>query len=208
METHTLFGVQTHYTAIDPAEVVTLSARYGNPVYRRYDITADEHLARQRWRPVSDRRGEVVFAIRQPSGEILLHTKAQYNNLIYRLPTGGINPNEAVEDALFREIEEETGQAVAVRRFLGIFDCRFHLNGDTTSFTSYIFYLESLSKELNGSDTQEISGYQLIAPEQLGYVALALRGLRGKRRRWGYWRSLAHDLVYRYLTCPEAVIGD
>jgi 8-oxo-dGTP diphosphatase len=208
LETHTLFGVQAHCPAIDPAEVHTLSDRYGNPVYRRYDITADEHLARQRWRPIPDRRGEVIFAIRQPNGEILLHTKTQYNDMIYRLPTGGINPDEAVEDALFREIEEETGQAVALRRFLGVFDCRFHLNGDSVSFTSYIFYLESLTEKLNGSDTEEISGYQLVAPEQLGYVALALRGLRGKRRRWGYWRSLAHDLVYRYLTCPEAVSGD
>jgi ADP-ribose pyrophosphatase YjhB (NUDIX family) len=208
LETHTLFGVQTQYPAIDTTEVSTLSARYGNPVYRTYDITADEHLARQRWRPIPDRRGEVVFAVRQPNGQILLHTKSQYNGIIYRLPTGGINPDEAVEDALFREIAEETGQAVAVRRFLGVFNCRFHLNGDTVAFPSYIFYLESLTTAVNGSDTEEISGYQLVASEELGYVALALRGLRGKRRRWGYWRSLAHDLVYRYLTCPEAVGGE
>ncbi|MEZ4833732.1 MAG: hypothetical protein R2873_17405 [Caldilineaceae bacterium] len=43
---------------------------------------------------------EVVFAIRQPNGKILLHTKPQYEERFYRLPSGGIRPFEPVEDAL------------------------------------------------------------------------------------------------------------
>lgn len=195
-------------TAVDQDEVHALATRYGQPLCRTYDIVADAHLRQQRWRAVPDRRGEVVFAIRQPGGQILLHTKPQYEDRIYRLPSGGIYPREAVEDALLREVEEETGQMVSVRRFVGLFTCRFHRRGDSASFTSYIFYLESHTTKLHAQDTDEIAGYQLVAPEHLGHVALALRSLRGARRRWGYWRSLAHDLVYRFLTCPEVGGGD
>ncbi|MCB0112782.1 MAG: NUDIX hydrolase [Caldilineaceae bacterium] len=193
-------------TAVDHDEVRLLAERYGQPHCRTYDIVADAHLRQQRWRAAPDRRGEVVFAIRQPNGKILLHTKPQYEERFYRLPSGGIRPFEPVEDALLREVEEETGQIVSVRRFVGLFNCRFHRRGDTAMFASYIFYLESHTAELNATDTDEIAGYQFVAPEHLGHVALALRSLRGPRRRWGYWRSLAHDLVYRFLTCAE--IGD
>jgi 8-oxo-dGTP diphosphatase len=199
--------IDPSFTAVDLDEVDALVARYGQPLCRTYDIVADAHLRQQRWRAVPDRRGEVVFAIRQPNGAILLHTKPQYEDRIYRLPSGGINPLEPVEEALLREVEEETGQTVSVRRFVGLFTCRFHCRGDTASFSSYIFYLESHTAELHATDTDEIAGYQFVAPEHLGHVALALRSLRGTRRRWGYWRSLAHDLVYRYLTCPEEGIG-
>lgn len=212
METKTLIGARVRRanvdpgtrtcTEIDPVELRALSAKYGNPVYRCYDIEADEHLRRQRWRPVPDRRGEVVFAIRQPGGEILLHTKSHYEEQIYRLPSGGIHLDESVESALFREIAEETGQSVVVRRFVGLFRCRFHADGTTVYFCSYIFYLESQCDTLTGTASAEISGFRLVAPEQLATVALALRAIRGKRERWGYWRSLPHDLIYRYLTCP------
>ena len=202
METHILAGVQTRLDTIDPVEVRALATRYGNPIYRCYDIETDEHLRQHRWRAVPDRRGEVVFAVRQPNGHILLHTKPQYKGL-YRLPSGGVRLNEGVEEALFREIAEETGQAAVPRRFLGVLNCRFHLDGENISFVSYVFYLESQSDRLNASDTREIAGYQMVPPEHLAHVARMLRRLNGVRRQWGYWRSLSHDLVYRYLSCPE-----
>jgi 8-oxo-dGTP diphosphatase len=205
LETHLLVDAQVQLPVVDPLELRTLAARYGNPIYRCYDIEADDHLRRHRWKERPDRRGEVVFAIRQPNGEILLHTKPQYREEIYRLPTGGIHPDEGVEDALYREIAEETGQPVVLRRFLGLLNCRFHLKGKSVTFPSYIFYLESLTDELNGSDPCEIAAYQTVPPEQLTQVAWRLRCLKGKRQRWGYWRSLCHDLVYQYLTCPEVV---
>ncbi len=201
-----VFDVKPSMTAVDQSEILALATCYGQPVHRTYDIVADEHLRLQRWRAVPDRRGEVVFAIRQPNGKVLLHTKPQYEDRIYRLPSGGINLDEPVEDALLREVAEETGQWVTVQRFVGLYTCRFHRRGDVVSFTSYIFCLESHTAEFHATDTDEIAGYELVAPEHLGHVALALRSLRGRRRRWGYWRSLAHDLVYRYLTCPESLV--
>lgn len=194
-------GSDSTVSAIDPLDICVLATKYGKPLRCRYFIETDETLRAYRWRQNPDRRGEVVFAIRQPNGEILLHTKHRYEIPIYRLPTGGIEPNEAIEDALFREISEETGQPVVLRRFLGIIEARFLCEGTSIPFVSYIFYLESQSRQLCPTDTEEIAGYCTVPVHELASVAQSLRRLTHERRYWGYWRSLAHDLVYKALTC-------
>ncbi len=199
METPSLIGVRADPLAVDPYEVQELSTRYGMPLYRRYDIKADDYMRRHRLCHVPDRRGEVVFAIRQPNGQILLHTKHQYEQAIYRLPSGGINHGEWVEEALYREIAEETGQPVFLRNFLGVLDCHFHYGGESMPFVSYVFYLESDTAQISGSDPIEIAAFRTVPPKQMSSVAHQLRALAGKRRCWGYWRSLAHDLVYERL---------
>ena len=185
---------------IDPKEVQALASRYGTPLCRRIDIETDAYLRAYRWEKDSDRRGEVVFAIRQTNGEILLHTKHRYETPIYRLPTGGIELNESIEDALFREVSEETGQRVRLRRFLGVLDCHFLCEGSSISFVSYVFYLDSLDCQLRPTDTEEIGGYRTVPVTELASVAQSLRKLRLQRRRWGYWRSLAHDLVHNAMS--------
>ncbi len=185
---------------IDPTEMHALATKYGRPLRRRYFIEADAYMRAYRWQKhPPDRRGEVVFAIRQPNGEILLHTKHRYETPIYRLPTGGIEPNESIEAALFREISEETGQSVLLRRFLGVLDCHFLCEGSSMPFVSYIFYLESQNQQLCPSDKDEIAGYRTVPVNGLARVAQCLRELDHGRRCWGYWRSLAHDFVHSAL---------
>ncbi|MFZ1756974.1 MAG: NUDIX hydrolase [Caldilineaceae bacterium] len=199
METHTLTGAGCYLPAVDPMEMRILAAKYGEPVHRRMIVETDDYLAAHRWRAVPDRRGEVIFIIRQPNGEILLHSKHRYEEPIYRLPTGGIEPSEAVEDALLREVEEETGQSVIVRRFLAILNCHFHRNGSSVPFTSYLFYLESRTQLLDPDDNDEVAEFCTVPVQRIGQVAAKLRSLNGKRQGWGYWRSLAHDLVHDLL---------
>jgi len=199
METHTLTGAGCYLPTVDPMEMRILAAKYGEPVRRRKLVETDDYLASQRWRAVPDRRGEVIFVIRQPNGEILLHSKNRYEKPIYRLPTGGIEPSEAVEDALLREVEEETGQSVIIRRFLAILDCHFHRNGSSVPFTSYLFYLESRTRAIDPDEDDEAADFCTVPVQGMAQVATHLRSLNGRRRGWGYWRSLAHDLVFDLL---------
>lgn len=199
MELHTLTGAGCFLPTVDPVEMRILAAKYGEPIHRRALIETDEYLAAQRWRAVPDRRGEVIFIIRQPNGEILLHSKHRYEKPIYRLPTGGIEPSEAVEDALLREVEEETGQSVIIRRFLAILNCHFHRNGSTVPFTSYLFYLESRTRLIDPDHDGEPAEFRTAPVHSMAQVAANLRSLSGKRHGWGQWRSLAHDLVHELL---------
>lgn len=184
---------------LDPREIRDLAVRHGQPLLHRVRVESDDHLRAHRWREAPDRRGEVVFAIRQPGGQILLHTKPHYEQPIYRLPTGGIGWNERVEDALLREVAEETGQPASIRRFVSVVTCDFVHGNDQISFTSYLFYLQSPTAELRAIDSAEIGGYRTVDADQLEQVARELRGLTGRRRCWGQWRSLPHDVFHRFL---------
>ena len=105
---------------ISEEEVATLAEGYGTPLRRTYQMKADEYLRKHRFSEESDRRAEVVFAIEDPMGRIWVHAKRHYPSHIYRLPSGGVNWNESVEDALFREVAEETAFAVEVKQFIGL----------------------------------------------------------------------------------------
>ena len=188
---------------IDRSELQALAHKYGQPLCRQYHIETDDYMRAYRGRENPDLRGEVVFAIRQLSGEILLHTKHRYEKPIYRLPTGRIERGEPIEDALFREIAEETGQMVQLCRFLGVLDCHFVNENSVIPFASYVFYLQSLSEELCPSDTEEIAGFRTVPVQELDSVAQELRSLDSHRRCWGYWRSLAHDVVHSALNCGQ-----
>ncbi len=101
-------------TAAMRSEVAALSGRFGEPITREIpldDIAFD---------PVGNpsRFAEVCMVVRRPSGHVLLSVKTFYPRDAYRLPTGGIDRNERVLDAVVRETNEETGLVLEPQRFL------------------------------------------------------------------------------------------
>jgi ADP-ribose pyrophosphatase YjhB (NUDIX family) len=181
-------------------ELDGLAARYGAPIYRSYAVQADVYIYSYLWRKDSDRRAEVVFAIEDGLGRIWVHAKPHYPAQIFRLPSGGVQWEEPVEDALFREIEEEMGLPVRVVRFLGLLEYRF-LHGDSVMpFASYVFHLRSAGGQPICQESEKISEFRAVLPSQVLQIAMELRSLMGERRAWGQWRAVAHDLVYESLS--------
>ncbi|MFI6958509.1 NUDIX domain-containing protein [Nocardia vinacea] len=67
----------------------------------------------------------VVGAVVQHSGKILLLQRPtdDFMGGIWELPSGKVDPGESIDQALIREIKEETGLDVtAIRNYLGDFD--------------------------------------------------------------------------------------
>ena len=93
------------------AEVAALAGRYGAPITR--DVALDDIA----FDPVGNpsRFAEVCMVVRRPTGEVLLSIKTFYPRGAYRLPTGGIDKDEPILDAVLRETLEETGLTVDVR---------------------------------------------------------------------------------------------
>jgi 8-oxo-dGTP pyrophosphatase MutT (NUDIX family) len=189
---------------IHPVEVETLSARYGAPVHQIFHVQADEYIYSFRWRKESDRRAEVVFAIQDDSGNVWVHAKQHYPAHIYRLPSGGIHWDEPVEEALLREVYEETALPVQIQRFVGLIEYRFHYGGSTVRFASYVFHLYSVGGKPVCHAGERISEFRAVLPGQILQMAVDLRNLIGSRRAWGQWRALAHDLVYEHLAASVA----
>jgi ADP-ribose pyrophosphatase YjhB (NUDIX family) len=187
------------WTMIHEEEVSELAAQYGTPVRRFSHIQADEYIRAYRWRADSDRRAEVVFAIQDPAGKIWVHAKSHYPGHIFRLPSGGVKWAERVQDALLREVEEETGLSVYIRRFLGVIEYCFHDGNSTANFASYVFLLKCESAPPRLPSDGEISAFRAILPFQLLQLSAEMRNMVGDRRGWGQWRAEVHDLVYEIL---------
>lgn len=185
---------------IHAEEVEKLAATYGTPWRQAFRIQADEYIYSYRWRKDSDRRAEVVFAIQDGGSGVWVHAKPHYPANIFRLPSGGVHWYEAIEDALLREVDEETGLAVSIERFLALVEYHFYRGDSTAMFVSYVFHLRSSGGTPLIQESEPISEFQAVPPSQLAQLAADLRNLNGDRSGWGQWRALAHDVVHEYLT--------
>jgi 8-oxo-dGTP pyrophosphatase MutT (NUDIX family) len=184
---------------VNEAEMSELVADYG-PGQRRpvtLDVSApsfDNWLEKMVHHP--NRRGEVVLVIQRPDGHILLHTKRFYPEGVFRLPSGGVHPDEAVLAGVTREAKEETGLDVTVDRFLGTVEYEFRNDQRRLPFVSYLFVLQADNSTPAAHDPgEEITGFRYISPTRLRQVAFQLRALPPQWTDWGHFRALPHDMV-------------
>jgi len=187
-------------------EVEQLALRYGEP--RRVAV----ELAGPPFSPMSesDRVGEVCMVVRRRNGQLLAATKTFYPEGAFRLLTGGINHDEAIEAALLRETWEETGLEVEVRQFLAVIE--YHLAEITTArqadFLTFAFLLDETGGVLGPQDPNErLAAYHELKFAQLPAVASTLENLAdrfddeigGRWSDWGKFRAVVHRVVAEIL---------
>lgn len=167
----------------------------GRPEVREYDLGARGDQERF-WEMWEARQAEVVLVIRRPNGRVVLQTKGFYPPGAYRLPTGGIRPQEDLLAAVRREMREETGLEARIVRFLGVLCYRFTRRGEAMTRASYVFLLQAGTEEMRPQDGQErISGFREVPVDELEGVAAHLEGLAGEWAVWGGFRALVHRFV-------------
>jgi 8-oxo-dGTP pyrophosphatase MutT (NUDIX family) len=105
-------------------EIADLAARYGQPLRVAVELTGGlfDPLT------LKDRYGEVCMVVRRPNGKLISAVKTFYPAGAFRLLTGGVDHGEPIADALLREVAEETGLDVIVRRFLAVIE--YQLRGE------------------------------------------------------------------------------
>lgn len=176
---------------IEPGEVAALGRRFGEPLR---PVVALPYLPLVPGKRVK-RRGEAVFAIRDPAGTILLHTKSFYPAGIFRLPGGGIDWNEPVETAVLREVREETALNARITRFVALIE--YDIAGERASFPTYVFLLDAddISGARADDPREPITAFRRVSAAGLRDVANALRALPADWRVWGAFRAAAHDVL-------------
>jgi len=184
-------------------ELRALALRFGEPIRRAIvldDIGFD---------PVGDpsRFAEVCMVVRRPTRKVLLSIKTFYPRGAFRLPTGGIDPDEPVLDALVRETREETGLTPEVRRFLAALTYAHEPAGPPV-FHTFAFLLEdAVGAPVRPLDEHErIERYIEVAPSELPRVADTLAAIRddvatgiGNWNAWGRFRVHVHHAVHAAL---------
>jgi 8-oxo-dGTP pyrophosphatase MutT (NUDIX family) len=188
---------------LDPeveSEIAELAARYGAP--RRVAVELEG-------RPFSplildDRHGEVCMVVRRPNGKLITATKTFYPPGAFRLLTGGVSHGEPIMAALLREVAEETGLDVVVRRFLAVIEYRLALL-HPQPFATFAFLLDETGGTLAAQDEGERLGeFREVALAELPSMAAALervpdsfdREIEGSWGDWGRFRAVVHRVVY------------
>lgn len=147
-----------------------------------------------------DRRGEVVFCVIRPGGKIVAITCEEYPKGIFRIPTGGIGHKEDIISAVHREVREELGLEVEIRRFAGVLRIRFEHGKNHVMFYSYIFILDEKGGRLllDASD-DEISEVREVGLDGLEEIVGSLDKIEGKWSDWGKFRYETSNAVLQYL---------
>ncbi len=190
-------------------DIAALAARYGEPRHIRVTLTGAP------FRPLSsdDRIGEVCMVVRRLNGKFITAIKTFYPPGAFRLLTGGIDHGEAVEAALLREIAEETGLDVAVRRFLAVIEYAWadvdKAVGANPSFATFAFLVDEIGGTFGVVDEDEqIGAFREVAVDELPALADTLDTvadgyhpeIEGSWADWGRFRAVVHRAVYAALT--------
>jgi ADP-ribose pyrophosphatase YjhB (NUDIX family) len=179
-------------------ELAALAARYGTPLVRIAELSGGPFDPIRR----ADRRiGEVCFVVRRPDGTLLTGIKSFYPPTAYRLLTGGIDDGEPIHDALLRELREETGLTVIVRRFLAAIAYR---RDGAHVFSTFAFLVDEAGGDLASADPHEqLAAFGAVDPSELARMATTLEQLPdgfdarlgGSWRDWGRFRAVVHRAV-------------
>jgi 8-oxo-dGTP pyrophosphatase MutT (NUDIX family) len=109
----------------------------------------------------------VAGIIRNDAGELLLQEKA---GGLWTLPAGAIEPGESPEDALCREVLEETGLVVEPVELLGVFGgSRFRFaypNGNEVEYTIVLFRC-GVKEDTGGPTDSETVSLRYFAEETM-----------------------------------------
>lgn len=191
-------------TAAMHQEIAELTGRFGAPVGR--DVVLDDIA----FDPVGNpsRFAEVCMVVRRPTGKLLLSIKTFYPRGAYRLPTGGIDRDEPILDAVVRETLEETGLRLEPVRFLAMLMYRDGPAGPPV-FHTFAFLLDDpAGAPVTPLDLHEqIESYLEVPVDELPSFArrlarIAADGAPGIANwdAWGRFRAPVHDAVFEALT--------
>ncbi|MUO43009.1 NUDIX domain-containing protein [Agrobacterium vitis] len=115
----------------------------------------------------------VAAVIRDDHGRILFQEKASGEG--WSLPAGGIEPGETPEEAIRREVLEETGLVVEDAELLNVFggkDFRYtYPNGDEVEYTVVLFGCTTAGEAGTGQDP-ETRRVKFISRDEMPRLAL------------------------------------
>ncbi|MFD1427003.1 HAD-IIA family hydrolase [Kroppenstedtia sanguinis] len=131
----------------------------------------DEEIRLERWVPPDfpwpdDIKPGVAGIVMDERGRVLLMRRA--DNGCWAVPSGHVERGESVEEAIVREIREETGLQVEVKRLIGLYSdpksqVFTYRNGATAQFVTACFRCERVGGALvtTGDETLDVNYFEV-----------------------------------------------
>lgn len=131
-------------------------SRYGVPTTYKVSFDASERdIGIIRGSQKHGRKHDITLAIFGTPGVIVI-AKPWYPRGLYRLPSGGLDPGESLEDGSAREAWEETGVQIELVRYHLRVDVDFVGETTTIPWTTHLFSARHVSGEVVPNDLEEI----------------------------------------------------
>ena len=147
------------------------------------------------------RKHDITFCICNED-RIVVIAKPFFPPGAFRIPSGGLRPDEPLELGFSREAMEETGIAVTPHRYVLRVRARFTCGTDEILWDSHVFTAHTESTILAPIDHEEISDARWVTFDELqGPIRSALIA-SGRRLLGGYRVDLTDRFVAAYRRLP------
>ncbi len=177
--------------------IAAMAVRYGEPHRRTFEIDATaKELARIRSSQTEGRNHDVTLYIRKDDLLVVI-AKHVYPPALYRAPSGGLKPGEDFETGINREIAEETGCRIALKRFLLQTDVWFRHKDDHVFWRSFVFVADYVDGDFQYTDHHEILEVHLAAWDDFEAFGRTMRTME-----FGglHYRAALHETVVELMT--------
>lgn len=133
-----------------------LTLQFGEPAVEHWDgELSREEMAQVVSHRDRQRAHDVSLCI-QRGADIAVIRKRGYPEGAYRLPSGGVHPEESFLDGATREAWEETGLKIEIEGYPLRVHVKFFCGDDVASWATHVMLARPLSGQLEPIDTEEI----------------------------------------------------
>jgi len=147
--------------------VQELVFEFGAPVIERWDVPLTEPEFRKVEKHRSQGRAHDVALLILKDGQVAVVRKPGDPPDAFRIPSGGIHPEESFVDGAVREALEETGLAVRVQGYLLQIHADFTLDGEKTSWTTHVMLANAEDGKIGPKDREAFEAARWVAMDEL-----------------------------------------
>lgn len=168
---------------------------YGQPAFREFVVPCSpEEVTFIAGTQRDGRNHDVTLYIRKGE-QLVVIAKHFYPPGLYRAPSGGLNQGESFESGIAREVAEECGCRIRLRRFLlrtsVLFTAREH-NAGEVNWRSFVFLADYVSGDFQFTDHHEIKEVRLAEWPEFTEFGRIMRQIG----RGGFlYRAALHETV-------------
>ena len=185
---------------LNSEEIKRMERLYGRPAEDHVSFEMGERdWGVLRGSQTAGRAHDVTLYVRRGE-DVAVIAKHNYPPGIFRAPSGGLLPAESMEAGIAREMMEETGLEIALRRYLLREEVDFSHGSEVVHWTTHVFTADPISTDLAPRDHKEIREARWISMEELsGRIGDALAASPSAGLRY---RAYLHRRVMEELSRP------
>lgn len=172
---------------LTPEIIRAQEERYGAPwVAAAETVFSSREFALLEYCLGKNRAHDVTLFIRDERGRFAVIRKPSYPPEVFRPPSGGVEPGEALTEGAAREALEETGLEVCLERYLLRVEARFFCGDRIAPWSTHVFLAEATGGTLDPRDRHEIAEARWATVDEMAgryREAMLAVGSQGMRYR-------------------------